>query len=191
MLVTLRLTCHNHHPTSQNPEHPHSAETTKFYDEGIRIGVTWAPSKGLCLHTQCFCLGWKCSHLHFHVEADTKLEENRVLNRKPEGKINRVPEESFDCLNINDWPKWWLTKMMVWVQTQSAWGPQHGASPESASDTHKVWAHPVPHSKVQPKPQLRPLCTKWLLRHVMMPLISTVAWESQVSTFWDTWKCLS
>lgn len=40
--------------------------------------------------------------MHFHVEADTKSEETRVLNRKPEGKINIVPEESFDCLNIND-----------------------------------------------------------------------------------------
>lgn len=132
MLVTLGLTCHNHRLTSQNPEH--SAETTKFYDEGIRIGVTWAPSKRLCLHTQYFCLGWKCSHLHFHVEADTKSEETRVLNRKPEGKINIVPEESFDCLNINDWPKWWSGCKLN----------QHEASPESASDTHKAWAHPVP-----------------------------------------------
>lgn len=151
MLVTLGLTCHSHHPMSQNPEHPHSPETTKFYDEGIRIGVTWAPSKGLCLHTQYFCLGWKCSHLHFHVEADTKSEETRVLNRKPEGKISRVPEESFDCLNINDWPKWWSGCKLNQHEALSK-GPHQSLL--------QTLTRPGPilylHSKVQPKPQLRP-----------------------------------
>lgn len=78
--------------------------------------------------------------------------------------------------------------MMVRMQTQS----HEALSMRPHQSLPQTLTRPGPilylHSKVQPKPQLRPRCTKWLLRHVTMPLISTVAWESQVSTFWDTWK---
>lgn len=98
MLVTLEVTCHSHRPRSQNPEHPHSAERIKFYNEGTRMGslgpcrkyrLTEAESlvshPGVFSCSRTFCIGGPPSNCIWKLAS--KLRNTINCNLQTLGKM--------------------------------------------------------------------------------------------------------